>query len=69
MDNKEPENPVVYLSNLVKKLDVKDRNGLVALTIVNLLVILLFKFYLKGSGLLSWISLLVVLFSIFKLLC
>ena len=55
MDNKEPENPVVYLSNLVKKLDVKNRNGLVALAIVNLLVILLFKFYLKGSGLFSWI--------------
>ena len=55
MDNKEPENPVVYLSNLVKKLDVKNRNGLVALAIVNLLVILLLKFYLKGSGLLSWI--------------
>ena len=63
MDNKEPENPVVYLSNLVKKLDVKNRNGLVALGIVNLLVILLFKFYLKGSGLLSW-SMLVVLFSV-----
>ena len=69
MDNKEPENPVVYLSNLVKKLDVKNRNGLVALAIVNLLVILLFKFYLKGSGLLSWICLPVILFSIFKLLC
>ena len=69
MDNKEPENPVVYLSNLVKKLDVKNRNGLVALAIVNLLVILLFKFYLKGAGLLSWTCLLVVLFSIFKLLC
>ena len=68
MDNKEPENPVVYLSNLVKKLDVKNRNGLVALAIVNLLVILLFKFYLKGSGLLSWICLL-ELFSILKLLC
>ena len=53
LDNKEPENPVVYLSNLVKKLDVKNRNGLVALAIVNLLVILLLKFYLKGSGLLS----------------
>ena len=62
MDNKEPENPVVYLSNLVKKLDVKNRNGLVALAIVNLLVIILFKFYLKGSGLLSWIYLLVVLY-------
>ncbi len=69
MDNKEPENPVVYLSNLVKKLDVKNRNGLVALAIVNILVILLFKFYLKGTGLLSWIYLLVVLFCIFKLLC
>ena len=56
MDNKEPENPVVYLSNWVKKLDVKNRNGLVALAIVNLLVILLFKFYLKGSGLLSWFT-------------
>jgi len=53
LDNKEPENPVVYLSNLVKKLDVKNRNGLVALVIVNILVILLFKFYLKGAGLLS----------------
>ena len=55
LDNQEPENPVVYLSNLVKKLDVKNRNGLVALAIVNILVILLFKFYLKGSGLLSWV--------------
>ena len=53
MSNKEPENPVIYLSNLIKKLDVRNRNGLVALVIVNLLVILLFKFYLKGSGLLS----------------
>ena len=53
MDNKEPENPVVYLSNLVKKLDIKKRNGLLALAIVNLMVIFLFKFYLKGSGLLS----------------
>ena len=55
MDNKEPENPVVYLSKLVKKLDIKNRNGLVALGVVNLLVILLFKFYLKGTGLLSWL--------------
>ena len=55
MNNKEPENPVVYLSNLIKRLDIKNRNGLVALAIVNLLVIVLFKFYLKGSGLLSWI--------------
>lgn len=56
MDNKEPENPVVYLSNLVKRLDAKNRNGIVALAIVNVLVILLFKFYLKGVGLLSWVS-------------
>ena len=55
MNNKEPENPVVYLSNLIKKLDVKNRNGLVALAIINLLVILIFKYYLKGAGLLSWI--------------
>ena len=67
MDNKEPENPVIYLSNLVKKLDVKNRNGLVALAIVNLLVILLFKFYLKGSGLLSWICLLVVIIQHFQI--
>ena len=53
MENKEPENPVMYLSNLIKKLDIKKRNGVVALMIVNLLVIILFKFYLKGSGLLS----------------
>jgi len=44
LDNKEPENPVVYLSNLVKKLDVKNRNGLVALAIVNLLVIFYLNF-------------------------
>ena len=53
MNNKEPENPVVYLSKLIKWLDVKNSNGLVALAIVNLLVIILFKFYLQGSGLLS----------------
>ena len=53
MNNKEPENPVVYLSNLIKKLDARNRNGLVALAIVNLLVIILFKYYLKGSGLLT----------------
>ena len=52
LNNKEPENPVFYASNLIKKLDVKNRNGLIALVILNLLVILLFKFYLKGSGLL-----------------
>ena len=68
LNNKEPENPVVYLSNLIKKLDVKKRNGVVALAIVNFLVILLFKFYLKGSGLLSWIYL-IRLFRFPKLFC
>ena len=66
LNNKEPENPVVYLSNLIKRLDVKNRNGIVALAIVNLLVILLFKFYLKGSGLLSWMCLRLLL-SVFEL--
>ena len=56
MEN-EPENPVVYLSKLVKKLDIKKRNGIVALLIVNIIVILLLKFYLLGAGLLSWINL------------
>ena len=55
MDNNEPENPVVYLSNLIKKLDVNKRNGFVALAIVNLLVIFLFKLFLQGTGLLSWL--------------
>ena len=49
----EPENPVVYLSKLIKKLDVKNRNGIVALLIVNILVILLLKSYLLNTGLLS----------------
>ena len=52
MEN-EPENPVVYLSKLIKKLDVKNRNGIVALIIVNILVILLLKSYLLNTGLLS----------------
>ena len=52
MEN-ESENPVVYLSKLIKKLDIKKRNGIVALLIVNLLVILLLKSYLISSGLLS----------------
>ena len=52
MKNKEPENPVVYLSSLVKKLDIKNRNGLIALFVINLLVILIFKYYLKGTGML-----------------
>tara|TARA_Y100000589_G_C27074245_1_gene596766 strand:+ start:774 stop:932 length:159 start_codon:yes stop_codon:yes gene_type:complete len=49
----EPENPVVYLSKIIKKLDIKKRNGIVALLVVNLLVILLFKSYLLNAGLLS----------------
>ena len=49
----EPENPVIYLSKLIKKIDVKKRNGIVALLIVNILVILLLKSYLIKSGLLS----------------
>ena len=52
MEN-EPENPVVYLSKLIKKLDVKNRNGIVALLIVNILIILLLKSYLLNTGLLS----------------
>ena len=52
LKEKEPENPVVYLTKIVKRLDVKNRNGIVALIIINLSVILLFKFYLKGTGLL-----------------
>ena len=52
MEN-EPENPVVYLSRLIKKLDIKKRNGIVALIIVNILVILLLKSYLLSAGLLS----------------
>ena len=50
---REPENPVIYLSKLIKKLDIKNRNGIVALLAVNILVILLLKSYLKGTGLLS----------------
>jgi len=52
LKDKEPENPVMYLTKIVKKLDVKNRNGIVALIIINLSIILLFKFYLKGTGLL-----------------
>ena len=50
---REPENPVIYLSKLIKKLDIKNRNGIVALLVVNILVILLLKSYLIGTGLLS----------------
>ena len=52
MEN-EPENPVVYLSKLIKKLDVKIRNGIVVLVIINLIIILIFKSYLLSTGLLS----------------
>tara|TARA_B100000900_G_C20600444_1_gene725308 strand:+ start:5472 stop:5630 length:159 start_codon:yes stop_codon:yes gene_type:complete len=52
MEN-EPDNPVVYLSKLIKKLDVKKRNGIVALVIVNIIVILLLKSFLSSTGLLS----------------
>ena len=52
MDN-EPENPVVYLSKLIKRLDIKKRNGIVAIFIVNILIILFLKSYLISSGLLS----------------
>jgi hypothetical protein len=53
LDNKEPENPVVYNSNLVKKIDVKNTKCFLSITILKVFVIILFKFYLKGSGLLS----------------
>ena len=49
----DPENPVVYLSKIIKKLDIKKRNGILALLIVNILVILLLKSYLLSAGLLS----------------
>tara|TARA_Y100000589_G_scaffold20649_1_gene16969 strand:- start:551 stop:709 length:159 start_codon:yes stop_codon:yes gene_type:complete len=52
MEN-EPENPVIYLSKLIKRLDIKKRNGIVALFVVNLLVILLLKSFLTSAGLLS----------------
>tara|TARA_B100000212_G_scaffold313700_1_gene266792 strand:- start:332 stop:490 length:159 start_codon:yes stop_codon:yes gene_type:complete len=52
MEN-EPENPVIYLSKLIKKIDIKKRNGIVALFILNVLVILLLKSYLLSVGLLS----------------
>ena len=52
MEN-EPENPVVYLSKLIKKLDIKKRNGIIALLVVNILVIVLLKSYLTSTGLLS----------------
>ncbi len=53
MSKKEPQNPVFYLSDLVKKLDVKKRNGLLALFVINILLIILLKFFLNNVGLLS----------------
>tara|TARA_Y100001968_G_scaffold333151_1_gene394412 strand:- start:6349 stop:6528 length:180 start_codon:yes stop_codon:yes gene_type:complete len=50
---KEPQNPVFYLSDLVKKLDVKKRNGIFALAIVNIILILFLKLFLNSVGLLS----------------
>ena len=52
MEN-EPENPVVYISKLIKKLDIKKRNGVVALLIVNIIVIFFLRSYLLSTGLLS----------------
>tara|TARA_B100000575_G_C22710831_1_gene428556 strand:+ start:91 stop:249 length:159 start_codon:yes stop_codon:yes gene_type:complete len=52
MEN-EPENPVIYLSKLIKKLDIKKRNGILALLIINILVILFLRSYLVSTGLLS----------------
>ena len=52
MEN-EPENPIVYLTKLIKKLDIKKRNGMLALLIVNILVIFLLKSFLVSTGLLS----------------
>ena len=52
LKEKEPENPVIYLTKVVKKLDVKNRNGIVALILLNITVILIFKFFLKGTGML-----------------
>ena len=65
MEN-EPENPVVYLSKLIKRLDIKKRNGIVALLIVNILVILLLKSYLASTGLLSWNQYYLSLFKLFS---
>ena len=53
LKNKEPENPVMYLSKMVKKLDIQKRNGVLALIIVNLVVIVLLKLFLSSSGLLN----------------
>ena len=52
LKEKEPENPVIYLTKVVKQLDVKNRNGIVALILLNITVILIFKFFLKGTGML-----------------
>tara|TARA_Y100000589_G_scaffold315102_1_gene338224 strand:+ start:4999 stop:5154 length:156 start_codon:yes stop_codon:yes gene_type:complete len=49
----EPENPVFYITKKIKSLDVKKRNGIVALAIINLLVIVLLRSFLSSTGLLS----------------
>ena len=53
VNSKEPQNPVFYLSGLVKKLDPKKRNGIFALFFVNILLILFLKFFLNSVGLLN----------------
>ncbi len=53
LNTKEPQNPIFYLAGLVKKLDPQKRNGIFALFIVNIIVILFFKFFLNSVGLLS----------------
>ena len=53
VNSKEPQNPVFYLSGLVKKLDPKKRNGVFAIIIVNILLILFLKFFLNSVGLLD----------------
>ena len=53
MEKKEPENPIIYLSNQIKKLDVKNRNGITALIFINIIVVLIFKIMLTNFGLLK----------------
>tara|TARA_B100000945_G_C20035241_1_gene436393 strand:+ start:85 stop:267 length:183 start_codon:yes stop_codon:yes gene_type:complete len=53
LSDQEPINPVVYLTNQVKKLDIKKRNGYIALFLVNLFVVLLFKLILNSFGFLN----------------
>tara|TARA_Y100001970_G_scaffold111624_1_gene139303 strand:- start:3999 stop:4160 length:162 start_codon:yes stop_codon:yes gene_type:complete len=53
VSTKEPQNPVFYLSDLIKKLDYKKRNGIVALLLVNILLVVFLKFFLSSTGFLS----------------